>query len=97
MNSFFLRFPRFLKRAYHKEPISSFILVIGVVDAVIGGIGEKSTLLSSGLVVILLSVILRYWQTQKTQPLATEEPPRRYLPLSSVRSPLPRLTNDKPR
>ncbi|MGP0129398.1 MAG: hypothetical protein ACTMUB_09120 [cyanobacterium endosymbiont of Rhopalodia musculus] len=94
MNAFF---PRFLKRAYRKDPISSFILVVGAVDVVIGGVWEKSTLLSSGLVVVLLTVILRYWQTQKAQPLATEEPPRRYLPLSSMRSPLPRLTNDKPR
>ena len=94
MNAFF---PRFLKRAYRKDPISSFILVVGAVDAVIGGVWEKSTLLSSGLVVVLLSIILRYWQTQKAQPLVTEDPPRRYLPLSSIRAPLPRLTNDKPR
>lgn len=94
MNVFF---PRFLKKAYRKEPISSFILVVGVVDSVIGGVWEKSTLLSSGLVVVLLSVILRYWHTQKAQHLASEDPPRRYLPLSPMRSPLPRLTNDKPR
>ncbi|YAI81825.1 MAG: hypothetical protein ACQJCO_08570 [cyanobacterium endosymbiont of Rhopalodia sterrenbergii] len=94
MNAFF---PRFLKRTYRKDPISSFILLVGAVDVVIGGVWEKSTLLSSGLVVVLLSVILRYWQTQKAQPLATEDPPRRYLSLSPMRSPLPRLTNDKPR
>lgn len=94
MNVFF---PRFLKRAYRKDPISSFILVVGAVDSVIGGVWEKSTLLSSGLVVILLSVILRYWKTQKAQNLVTKDTPRRYLLLSPMRSPLPRLTNDKSR
>jgi hypothetical protein len=94
MNVFF---PRFLKRAYRKDPISSFILVVGAVDSVIGGVWEKSTLLSSGLVVILLSVILRYWKTQKAQHLVTKDPPRGYLLLSPMRSPLPRLTNDKSR
>lgn len=94
MNAFF---PRFLKTVYRKEPISSFIFVVGTVDAVIGGVGERWTLLSSGLMVVLLSVILRCLHTQKNQPLVTEEPPRRYLPLSPMRSPLPVLTNDKPR
>ena len=94
MNAFF---PRFLKTAYRKEPISSFIFMVGTVNAVIGGVGERWTLLSSGLVVVLLSVILRCWQTQKTQPSVTEDTPRRYLPLSPMRSPLPILTNDKPR
>ncbi|ACK64758.1 conserved hypothetical protein [Rippkaea orientalis PCC 8801] len=86
--------PRFLKNAYRKEPISSFILIVGAVDAVIGGVGERWTLLSFGLMVVLLSVILRWWQTQKAQPLTTEDTPRRYLPPSSTRSPLPRLTQD---
>lgn len=89
--------PRFLRSAYRKEPISSFILVVGAVDAVIGGVGERWTLLSFGLMVVLLSVILRWWQTQKAQPLVTENTPRRYLPPSSTRSPLPILTHDKSR
>ncbi len=89
--------PRFLRTAYRKEPISSFILVVGAVDAVIGGVGERWTLLSFGLVVVLLSVILRWWQTQKAQPLMTEDIPRRYLPPSSARSPLPRLTHEQTR
>ncbi|HAC64196.1 MAG TPA: hypothetical protein DCF68_11810 [Cyanothece sp. UBA12306] len=87
--------PRFLRTAYRKEPISSFILVVGAVDAVIGGVGERWTLLSFGVVVILLSVMLRWWQTQKSQPLMPENTPRRYLPPSSGRSPLPRLTREQ--
>jgi hypothetical protein len=41
--------PRFVKVAYRKEPISSFILIVGAVDVVIGGMGEKWSLLSIGL------------------------------------------------
>jgi hypothetical protein len=90
-------FPRFLRTAYRKEPISSFILVVGAVDAVIGGVGQQWSLLSLGLLISLLSVALRWWQVQKNQPILTEDTPRRYLPPSSSRTPLPRLTHDHSR
>jgi hypothetical protein len=41
--------PRILKAAYRKEPISSFIVIVGAVDAVIGGVGERWSLLSFGI------------------------------------------------
>lgn len=89
--------PRFLKSAYRKEPISSFILIVGAVDAVIGGVGERWTLLSFGLVLVLLAAALRWWQMQKAQALFTEETPRRYLPPSSSQRPLPMLMNERHR
>ena len=88
-------FPRFLKSAYRREPISSFIVIVGIVDAVIGGVGERWTLLSFGLVIILIAAILRWWQGQKAQAIVTEEASRRFLPPSSSRTPLPTLKTKK--
>ena len=89
--------PRVLRTLYRKEPISSFILVVGAVDAVMGGVGQKWSLLSFGLLIVSLSIILRWWQVQKAQPIPTEDRPRRYLPPSSSTMPLPLLTHDKTR
>jgi hypothetical protein len=89
--------PRFLKVAYRKEPISSFILIVGAVDAAIGGFGERWTLLSFGVMLVVLAAALRWWQIQKSQAVAVEETPRRYLPPSSSRTPLPLLTHEKHR
>lgn len=90
-------FPRVLRTLYRKEPISSFILVVGAVDAVMGGVGQRWSLLSFGLLIATLAIILRWWQVQKSQPISTEDTPRRYLPPSSGRTPLPLLTHNKSR
>jgi hypothetical protein len=89
--------PRFIKVAYRKEPISSFILIVGAVDAVIGGVGSRWSLLSLGTMMVILAVLLRWWQTQKAQAVVAEETPRRYLPPSSSRTPLPMLSSQKQR
>jgi len=86
--------PRFVKVAYRKEPISSFILIVGAVDVVIGGMGEKWSLLSIGVATAVLAVGLRWWQAQKSEAIAVEQPPRRYLPPASSRAPLPHLTKE---
>ena len=84
--------PRFLKVAYRKEPISSFVLIVGLVDVVIGGVGTEWSLLSLGVFTALLAVSLRWWQTQKSAVIAVEPKPRRYLP--PARPPLPILTQE---
>jgi hypothetical protein len=89
--------PRFLKSAYRREPISSFILIVGAVNALIGGVGEHWSLFSFGLLIILLAAVLRWWQGQKGRELLGEDTPRHYLPPSSSRAPLPMLTHDKQR
>jgi hypothetical protein len=85
--------PRFVKVAYRKEPISSFILIVGAVDVVIGGMGEKWSLLSIGVATALLAVGMRWWQSQKSEAIASG-PPRHYLPPASSRAPLPNLTKE---
>lgn len=89
--------PRVLKSAYRKEPISSFILTVGAVDAVLGGVGERWTLLSFGLTIIFIAIGLRWWQIQKAQAILAEDKPRHFLPPSSSRPPLPMLTQEKRR
>ncbi len=89
--------PRVLRTLYRKEPISSFILVMGAVDAVMGGVGQRWSLFSFGLLIVSLAIILRWLQVQKAQPIITEDKPRRYLPPSSSPVPLPLLTHDKSR
>ncbi|MDY7015035.1 MAG: hypothetical protein SVX43_15855 [Cyanobacteriota bacterium] len=88
--------PRFVKLAYRKEPISSFILILGAVDAVIGGVGERWTLLSFGLLIVMLGIIVRVSQSQR-RAVPQEERARRYLPPSSPDTPLPPLTSRKHR
>ncbi len=89
-------FPRFLKSAYRKEPVSGFILVLGAVDAVIGGVGGRWTLLSFGLLVILTGTLVRWRKIQKAQAVVAQNSPRQMLPPSSSRPPLPMLMNNKP-
>lgn len=89
--------PRFVKLAYRKEPISSFILIVGAVDAVIGGVGERWTLLSFGLLIVMLGIVVRVAQSQRARVVPVEERARRYLPPSSSESPLPTLTSRKHR
>ena len=89
--------PRVLRTLYRKEPISSFILVMGAVDTVMGGVGQRWSLFSFGLLIVSLAIILRWLQVQKAQPIITEDKPRRYLPPSSSPVPLPLLTHDKSR
>ncbi len=92
-----LLIPRFLRKAYRKEPLSSFILIVGAVDAVMGGVGGRISLFSVGIGMTLLAVVLRWWQTQAVSPVITEDPPTHYLPPSSHQPPLPRLSQQKHR
>ncbi|PSF37505.1 hypothetical protein C7H19_10075 [Aphanothece hegewaldii CCALA 016] len=89
--------PRFLKTAYRKEPISGFILIAGTVNVVMGGVGQRWSLLSFGMMVIITALVMRWLQIQKAKEIAAEETPRYYLPPSSDRQPLPMLMNEKQR
>jgi hypothetical protein len=87
--------PRFWKLAYRKEPISSFIVTVGAVDAVIGGVGERWSLLTFGLMMVMLAVGIRWWQSQRRQTELAEQPVTHYLPSSPSRPPLPMLSTSK--
>ncbi|HEY9670085.1 MAG TPA: hypothetical protein V6D11_01395 [Waterburya sp.] len=87
--------PRFLKSAYRKEPISSFIVIVGAVDAVIGGFGERWSLLSFGLMMVVLAVALRWWQSQRRETELADQPVTHYLPPASSRPVMPTLSATK--
>mgnify|MGYP005839259695 CR=1 FL=1 len=84
--------PRFFKVAYRKEPLSSFILVIGAVDAVIGGVGQRWTLLSLGVFTVVIAMLVRWLQKQQAQAIVPQRVNRKMLPPSAVDVPLPALT-----
>jgi hypothetical protein len=88
--------PRFVKVFYRREPISSFVLIMAAVDMVLGGVDGKWSLFSVGIVVACLGLGVRWWQAQKTEPIAVRQAPRRYLPPSPAsRQPLPLLTKQR--
>ena len=88
--------PRFLKSAYRKEPISSFLLTIGLVDAVIGGVDSHWTLLTFGLATAGCAIALRWWLAQRNRVELPTGAPVLYLPDRSSRPSLPMLSDRKP-
>jgi hypothetical protein len=88
MNSIF---PPVLKRLYRKEPISSFLIVVGAVDAVLGGVNEIGTLLILGLLTSGISLGYRWWCIQQAEHKLDLKSKQLYLPPSSSRNPLPNL------
>lgn len=88
-------FARFLRSVYRKEPVSGFILILGATDALVGGLGGRGSLLSIGLLIVLLGIIMRWRQGEKKSQATTTETVRYYLPPDSSRKPLPLLTSSK--
>jgi hypothetical protein len=90
-----LLFARFLRSVYRKEPVSGFLLLLGVTDALIGGLGGRESLLSVGLLIALLGAVMRWRQGEKKPKAIATETVRYYLPPGSTRQPLPLLTPSK--
>lgn len=91
---------RFSRATYRREPISSFMLTAGTVDAVMGGVGGYGSLLALGLGAVGISALIRWWlrrhQHQPSVSSMSHRAPIRYLPAQSSQ-PLPRLTNSRKR
>lgn len=83
--------PRFITRAYRKEPISAFIFTVGLVDAVIGGVGTRWSLLTLGLLVGASAIALRWWQGYQRRSISDTKRTTRYLTGSDSPRPLPPL------
>ena len=90
-------FAKFFRAVYRKEPISGFILILGLTDALIGGLGGRGGLLSIGLIVAMLAMIMRWKQGNKKSRAIATQPARYLLPPGSSRQPLPLLTSSKRR
>jgi hypothetical protein len=88
--------PRFITRAYRKEPISAFVFTIGIVNALIGGVGERWTLLTFGLLIGASAIALRWWQGYQTRTVNDRKATARYLTGSDAPRPLPPLRKIQP-
>lgn len=88
-----------VKRLYRKEPISSFLIVVGLLELVIGGVDGEWSLFSLGLGLVLGAVFVRWSQIRKRRREVEKILPRRYLPPSDGSQPLPYLdlANDEQR
>jgi hypothetical protein len=84
-------FPTVLKRLYRKEPISSFIIIVGAVDAVLGGVNELGTLMILGLLTSGVAIGYRWWCIQQAEAASARKSKQLYLPSSPNRSALPDL------
>ena len=87
--------PRFLKSAYRKEPLPSILITIGVVDAVIGGLGDRWSLFGVGLGTVGIAIALRWWILQQKRPEPSQKVAQRYLPYNSSTQELPKLSISK--
>ena len=89
-------FPTVLKRLYRKEPISSFLIVVGAVDAILGGVNEIGTLLIFGLLTSGMALGYRWWCIQQSETASNRKSKQLYLPPSANRAPLPHLDRRQP-
>jgi hypothetical protein len=89
-------FPTVLKRLYRKEPISSFIIIIGGVDAVIGGVNELGTLMILGLLTSGMAIGYRWWCIQQAETKLDRKSKQLSLPPAANRAPLPNLDRRHP-
>jgi hypothetical protein len=86
-------FPTVLKRLYRKEPISSFIIMVGAVDAILGGVNEIGTLMILGFLTSGVAIGYRWWCIQQAESKYDQKSKQLYLPSQSERSPLPNFDN----
>jgi hypothetical protein len=87
--------PKFVRSTYRKEPVSSFLFLLGITDAAIGGMGERWDLLVIGSAIAIVAVLVRWSQAKKSDRQPPDRSPRYYLPASSSRPPLPVLTKQR--
>lgn len=87
--------PRFLSSLYRKEPIPSFLVTIGLVDAAIGGIGGRMGLFSFGIVTVGCAIALHWRLHGLSRPIQPNQPlAQTYLPPASSSS-VPTLAASK--
>ncbi|WP_375340335.1 hypothetical protein [Okeania sp.] len=92
MNALLLRI---MKTAYRKEPVVSFIVTVGAVDAVIGGVGGSWSLFSLGMGTVGMAIVFRFWLLKGSNFEQTNSVPEYYLPPNSSRPQLPILNRNK--
>lgn len=89
--------PRLLKFKRRKDSLVSFLVIMGLVDMAIGGIGGYGSLLLLGLSIVSGAIALRWRHPHPPEDIQPERIPQRYLPTKSSRSQLPLLSIPKKR
>ncbi len=82
-----------MKSAYRREPITSFVVTVGLVDAAIGSMGASGSLLAFGLGTAGVAMGLRWWQVYRSESEKPAPAAEYYLPPQSSRPQLPTLNN----
>jgi len=89
--------PRILKSAYRREPVFSILLTIGTVDAALGGLEGRGSLLMFGIGTIALTIALRWWLVSRARSTPPDPVPQFLLPPQPSQPQLPMLTMRKHR
>jgi hypothetical protein len=90
-NSLLKRF----KSIYRQEKVSSFIIIVGVVDAILGGVDQRTSLLTVGLTTVGVAIAYRWLTVQKYSEEIPEKSAKYYLPPQPDNSPLPNLNSKR--
>ena len=86
----------FLRSIQRKEPISAFILTMGAVDIVMGGVAGYMTLMALGVGTVGVAIALRWRLTQSRRSFTPPEAaPVRYLTDRTSRPALPLLDHSQ--
>lgn len=86
---------RILKTAYRKDPVVSFVVTMGAVDAVIGGAEASWSLFGLGMGTIGMAIFLRLWLLKRSHIEQAPTVPEYYLPPNSSRLQLPILNRNQ--
>ena len=89
---------KFLKSTYRREPITSFVITMALMELMIGGFEQEWSLLGLAGVMVVGAIVIRYRQGNRQGMRSPDlnQPTEYYLPPASPRPILPRLTDKMP-
>ncbi len=89
---------KFLKSTYRREPITSFVITMALMELMIGGFEQEWSLLGLAGVMVVGAIVIRYRQGNRQEMRSPDLNQRTeyYLPPASSRPILPRLTDKMP-
>lgn len=89
---------KFLKSTYRREPITSFVVTMALMELIIGGFEQEWSLLGLAGAMAVGAIALRYRLGSSQGVRSTNLTPRTeyYLPPADPRPVLPRLTDKMP-
>lgn len=91
--------PRFLRSAYRRDPIPSFLMTMGAAEISLGGVSGYSGLLILGVMMFGGALGLKWLQSLRRPDIMIDEPltAQYYLPSQSSQAELPMLSITKKR